>query len=253
MLRLAFFLLTALLTCAVAYARVPFGKDVLSSPDEYFSTREQGVDSMAFLPPPPAYDSLLFAQDKAAYEYGLSLRHTERGAQALKDCDVHHLPETFSEAFGGPITEQDMPELFLLMKRAARELSSLSTRTAKKGYRRLRPYVLYNAATCQPEGEEQRRNSGSYPSGHSSMGWGLALILSEINPGRKEVLLKRGYEYGQSRVICGYHWQSDVDAGRLAGAAGVANLHANDDFSRQLHKAKEEFARLAEAGKVRTQ
>ncbi len=239
--------------CGTAYARVPFGKDALTAPDKYYSSLEEGVDSLAFLPPPPAFDSQQFVLDRLQYEHGLSLRDTERGAMAVRDCDTRQMPETFSEAFGMAITEQDMPETYLLIQRARRELSNMSTRTAKKAYKRLRPYVLYNAPTCNPAKEQDSRASGSYPSGHSAMGWGLALILSEINPGRKEIILKRGYEFGQSRVICGYHWQSDVDAGRLAGAAGVANLHANAAFQQQLHKAKEEFSRLVACGRARTE
>ena len=43
-------------------------------------------------------------------------------------------------------------------------------------------------------------------------------------------ILQRGIAFGQSRVICGAHWQSDVDAGRLVGSAAVAKLHANADI-----------------------
>ena len=56
---------------------------------------------------------------------------------------------------------------------------------------------------------------------------------------------------GQSRVICGYHFQSDVDAGRLVASAVVARLHANDAFMIQLGKAKKEFAELSKKGKIK--
>ena len=56
---------------------------------------------------------------------------------------------------------------------------------------------------------------------------------------------------GQSRVICGYHFQSDVDAGRLVGSAVVARLHANNEFMAQLNKAKQEFASLLKSGKIK--
>ncbi|EGN0484120.1 phosphatase PAP2 family protein, partial [Escherichia coli] len=84
--------------------------------------------------------------------------------------------------------------------------------------------------------------NGSYPSGHTSIGWATALVLSEINPARQDTILKRGYELGDSRVICGYHWQSDVDAARIVGSAIVATLHSNPVFQAQLQKAKDEFA-----------
>lgn len=84
-------------------------------------------------------------------------------------------------------------------------------------------------------------NTGSYPSGHASFGWAAALVLAEINPDRETEILRRGYDFGQSRVVCGAHWQSDVDSGRLMGAAVVAALHNNKEFLHVLEKAKYEF------------
>ena len=66
--------------------------------------------------------------------------------------------------------------------------------------------------------------------------------MSDINPTAADQLLARGYEYGQSRVIAGYHWQSDVDAGRLAASVLFAKLQSNNRFREQLAKAKQEFA-----------
>ena len=66
------------------------------------------------------------------------------------------------------------------------------------------------------------------------------MILCEIVPDRTDVILARGYAFGQSRVICNVHWQSDVDAGRIMGAAAVARLHADEDFLADLEKAKTE-------------
>ncbi len=70
-------------------------------------------------------------------------------------------------------------------------------------------------------------------------------MLSEVNPDHAEAILKAGYEYGQSRVIAGYHFQSDVDAARLAAAAAVARLHNDKTFQKDLAKAKKEYARLS--------
>ena len=253
MKKLSFLLLCfMLLTGAEVSARVSYGEDVASQPDAYFSSNADAVDSLLILPPPPAYDSVLMQKDLAIYNYGMSLRGSDRAKQAASDADDKHLPALFSEAYGGNISQEQMPELYILLQRSQAELSKLSTRTAKDTYKRLRPYVLFKSETCYPEGEDALRATSSYPSGHSARGYGIALILSEINQGRKEIILRRGYEYGQSCVICGYNWQSDVDAGRIAAAAGVANLHANQEFQKQLAKAKAEFTRLAQQGLVKT-
>ena len=101
----------------------------------------------------------------------------------------------------------------------------------------------FNEPTPVPEDEEKLRTNSSYPSGHTTKGWAFALVLSEINPDRQDEILKRGFEYGESRVIVGFHYQSDVDAARVITSALVSRLHANDEFMIQLTKAKEEFLR----------
>lgn len=98
-------------------------------------------------------------------------------------------------------------------------------------------------ATCNTKEQDTLSKNGSYPSGHTSIGWATALVLAEINPQRQNEILKRGFELGESRVICGYHWQSDVDAARIVGSAVVATLHTNPAFQQQLQKAKDEFAK----------
>lgn len=106
--------------------------------------------------------------------------------------------------------------------------------------------------TCNPEQQEELSTNGSYPSGHTAIGWATALVLAEINPDRQNEILKRGFEMGQSRVICGYHFQSDVDAARIVASAVVACLHANDAFVKQLNKAKDEFSKLQKAGLIQS-
>ena len=71
----------------------------------------------------------------------------------------------------------------------------------------------------------------------------MALLLCEINPAAQDEILKLGYEWGQSRVRSGYHWQSDVDASRLVAAAGYARLHTNAEFLADIAAARAEYAR----------
>ena len=69
--------------------------------------------------------------------------------------------------------------------------------------------------------------SGSYPSGHGAGGWAWALVMAELVPSRADAILQRGRDYGDSRVICGYHFPSDIEAGRVIAAAVIARLHAD--------------------------
>jgi acid phosphatase (class A) len=47
--------------------------------------------------------------------------------------------------------------------------------------------------------------------------------------------------YGDSRLIVGAHWQSDVNAARLAAAAAYAKLHTSERFLEQMRLARQEF------------
>ncbi|MEZ2346018.1 phosphatase PAP2 family protein [Terriglobus sp. RCC_193] len=140
---------------------------------------------------------------------------------------------------GMAINEKTTPHLYRLMERVLTD-AGLSTYGVKNTYNRTRPFVVHDEGTCFPEQEPLLRNDGSYPSGHTAVGWAWALVLAEINPDRENILLKRGIEFGQSRVICDAHWQSDVDAGRIMGAATVARLHANPEFRADVRAAIKE-------------
>ena len=88
------------------------------------------------------------------------------------------------------------------------------------------------------------RGEGSYPSGHTMRGWSAAMLLAEINPAAANALYARGWMYGESRVIAGAHWQSDVDASRVAASIGVTALHTSPEFLAQMARAQEECRRL---------
>lgn len=219
-------------------------KDTTTNPNLYYLTEGEAIDSLAILPPPPEVGSLAFLNDQAMYEKGVLMRNTPRGKQAAEDANLagDGVVIAFSDAFGMKISKTDTPEIYKLMTNMIEDAGDLATRTAKEHYNRIRPFSYYHTNTCNTKEQDKLSTNGSYPSGHTSIGWATALVLAEINPEARDAILKRGYELGQSRVICGYHWQSDVDAARLVGSAIVPVLHNNERFLEQLQKAKDEFA-----------
>ncbi|PKN77476.1 MAG: acid phosphatase [Deltaproteobacteria bacterium HGW-Deltaproteobacteria-10] len=206
-------------------------------------------NSLALLPPPPPVSSVAFIADKEAFSETRTLINTQRWAQSIKDANLHfpEAPQAFSCALDAPITQEAMPNLYMLMRRTMTDAGS-ATLAAKKHYMRVRPFVASKEKCCTPDWEAELVKDGSYPSDHTAIGWTWALILSEIAPERAEAILSRGYAYGQSRVICGVHWQSDVTAGRVLGAAVVAVLHSDPVFLAQLEAAKEELAGVRAKG-----
>ncbi len=179
------------------------------------------------------------------YEQGRLLRNTERGKLAAEDANLSAggVANAFSSAFGSPITEKDAPQLHKLLTNMIEDAGDRRPAARKRNtcaFARLRS--MASPPAIPPNRTSWRKTALTRPGIPLSAGPPPS-VLAEINPQRQNEILKRGYELGESRVICGYHWQSDVDAARIVGSAVVATLHTNPAFQQQLQKAKDEFAK----------
>lgn len=211
----------------------------------YF-TKAQLPNMANILPAPPEFESARFVADQSQYLWGKLQRLDEaRCAQAQRDAvySMATIIEEFGGIFGLEITKEGTPEIYSILQDVCASCDSIYS-DAKAYFNRMRPYTYYNEGTIVPEKEEKHRYEGSYPSGHTVLGWTSALLLADINtsPKAMEGLLARGYEFGQSRVIAGYHWQSDVDAGRMAGSVLYQMIRNHERFIGQLARARAEFA-----------
>jgi acid phosphatase (class A) len=200
-------------------------------------------DSLSLLPPSPTWGTPRQLMDEALNAEALALEGTARFHLATKDADLDFpaAADNFSCALGVEISADKTPVLYDLMRRTMTDAGH-STKLAKDKYQRKRPFQINGKKTCTPDDEAFLRDNGSYPSGHATIGWTWALILAQISPGKSNAVLERGRSFGDSRVICNVHWQSDVVEGRLLGAAVVAKLHSVAEFKADLETVKTEVA-----------
>ena len=207
-------------------------------PDEY-------ADAGYFMPAPPDSMSLAFADDLLQWQWGKSIRPTARGQRASSESSLKHadLCAWMAEILQlDAISDEATPALSRLIFKAT-NTSIRSTSSAKERFGRTRPFALMNERPWAP-GDSVLNPYVSYPSGHTATGWGLALVMAEMWPALQDTILRRGFEYGENRIIVGAHWQSDVMAGYLCGAAAVARAHTNPALETDIRAAREEYARL---------
>ena len=210
--------------------------------DEPYLYAEDLPDPTKYLPDPPVEGSALYDYDLTVYNNSKSIRNTSRGAQAIDDADssLDNLINMFSPYFGKTISASNTPEIYKLLSNMY-PIATEAIYDSKAHYNRKRPYVVFDEETGYPPDEDELRNTGAYPSGHTFLGWIIGLTLSEINPSQLSSIMNRAYQFGQSRVILGYHWQSDVTVGYLVAGAVFARLHSNTDFIDQMERAIKEF------------
>jgi acid phosphatase (class A) len=212
---------------------------------EGYLLKEEIPNSLKLVPPPPEEGSAAFQLDQEIAAKYVSLEDEDRKDQAAKDAVLSfpEAAEAFNIAIDIKISEKTTPHLYMILRRTLAD-AGLSTYSAKNHYQRARPFMVNNTLVCTPKDEALLRKDGSYPSGHTAIGWAWALILAEVFPEQADAILERGKEFGISRNVCNAHWHSDVVYGRMMGAAAVAMLHSNADFMIDLKAAKEEVKRL---------
>jgi acid phosphatase (class A) len=208
-----------------------------------YLTKEIVPDSLALLPPPPDTGSPALALDDEVHKSAAALRDTPRYRLAALDAQLvfPRAADAFACSVGAPIDEQHTPRLYRLMQRTLLD-AAMSTAGAKNKYMRTRPFVAHNEPSCVPQDEARLRTNGSYPSGHATIGWIWALVLAEVDPLHANVILARGRSYGESRLVCNVHWQSDIIEGRFLGAAVVSQEQGVAEFRADVEAARRELA-----------
>ena len=208
---------------------------------EGYLAAEERPDSLKLLDPPPTPGSAAFALDQEVAKASFPGQGSARWELAARDADLYFpaAAAAFSCSLGIQISEEETPRLYTLLRRTLTD-AGLATYKAKEHFKRRRPFLMNGQPICTPDEQEDLTTDWSYPSGHTSVGWAWALILSEIAPNQQDQILQRGREFGKSRNVCNVHWYSDVQAGLLMGAATVAQLQANPVFRADLRAAAAE-------------
>lgn len=199
-------------------------------------------NSLALAPAPPAAGSLEMSVDEAYSRKALELHDSPAWALAASDADLTfpHASNTFACALGAAITETETPHLYMLLRRTMADAGG-STRSAKRQYKRARPFLVNNAPICRPADRDYLQNDGSYPSGHAAIGAAWSLILAQLAPAQGDAIVARGQAFAASRIVCNVHWQSDTMQGRYMGAYTVARLQSNPTFQFDLNAARKEL------------
>jgi acid phosphatase (class A) len=205
-------------------------------------------DAAPLLGPPPPPGSGTAEGDVATFKATRALQGTPRWALATRDAvfGAAALLQDFSCALGVQLTQANAPTLYHMLSRVVVDADTVEAR-AKKTFKRPRPFVDHEGPICVAK-EPWLARSFSYPSGHSTFAWTSALLLSEAVPDRATEILARARTYGESRVVCGVHYESDVQAGRIAASAAFSALQAEPEFQRDLHQVRTELANLRSAG-----
>ncbi len=151
----------------------------------------------------------------------------------------------------GPIYSEalrngQLPKTSALFSRVTKNLDKGDAAKNRFGY--LRPYVRLGFVGDGGHVYESQNGSygglatsGSYPSGHTYGGYEAGTILATLLPELAPSILARTSEYGDNRVVLGFHYPLDVMGGRISAQAAVAHRWADPEFADLLKQAHTEI------------
>lgn len=213
-----------------------------------FLTAETMPDAAATIPPAPKEGEPRNDLDWKIFRDLRALEGSDRWK--LAQSDNSYLPKDLIKDFacsvGADITAENAPTLASIFSRTTIDAGAAAEK-AKQLYKRTRPY-MHNPGNICIERSDALGRSFDYPSGHASLGWTAGLVMAQLTPGRASEVLARGRAYGESRLVCGVHNMSAVEAGRTNAAGVFAALQASPEFQGAMAKARAEVDTVRKSG-----
>jgi acid phosphatase (class A) len=261
-----------LLLCAAQLSRADVAQSCpadMLSPQPYFQAAT--LDLIGLVAPPPAAGSAAARRDlQAVIAAQRAARRQGSTAHAVDDSQPNCL--RFADVLGSNFSAARAPLAVYFLTRAALAGASVSG-PGKSYWWRPRPYLLSSRvqrladvapdalegrgpfddfrSACHP-GETPRaprriadldplRSRTSFPSGHAAFGATCAILLAAMVPEQRAALFARGRDFGQSRVVVGAHFPTDVEAGRILATVAVAQMQQGAAFRQDFERARLEL------------
>jgi acid phosphatase (class A) len=194
------------------------------------------LDPALVLPPPPAAGSAQAQAELAELHAIEAVRSAADEADARSDGDTKNAT-IFVQVLGPRFDLTQLPATNALLTIVRATEKDVADR-GKDAFKRPRPYVI------DPTLESCKRNDdplSSYPSGHTTMAFSMGEVLARLVPEKAAPILARAARYGQSRIVCGQHFRSDVSAGQMLGTLLAERLMAKPEFRSAFTAAHREL------------
>ncbi|KAB7895188.1 phosphatase PAP2 family protein [Rouxiella sp. S1S-2] len=192
------------------------------------------VDLSQYLPAPPADDS---DQTKAEIAELLTIqakRTPEQEKAAIADAQENVW--RFADVMGPGFDAAKLPKLAAFFDRVVATEDVVDDH-AKKYFHRSRPYMVSD----ELHPLLKKSTSGSWPSGHSTIGYLMATVLGDMVPEKRNALFTRAADYAENRLVAGFHYRSDTVMSRTGAALMAQKMFEQPEFTREYDAAKAEL------------
>ena len=195
------------------------------------------VDFPGLLPPPPTETSAEGKRDLQAIvdlQKGMS---PDRLAAIRHDLD-QRVYTVAGSVLGPRFTKENFPLAGEFFAKVVRD-AGVGVGPIKQKYKKLRPFQ-YSKDVHTPDDIAKAAGGPTYPSGHSTTGALVPLVLGMMVPEKRDALYERGAEYTANRVTSGAAYPSDAEGGHITAALAVNQMLKNPAFRADFDQVKAE-------------
>jgi acid phosphatase (class A) len=206
--------------------------------DPGFLPQSSLYDPAALLPPPPAAGSPQAETELAEVKHYQATATPAQLALAKSDNDNEN--GTIYAGVLGP--GWDLTKLPATAKMLGDVTGSEGgfTNAPKAAFHRDRPWVVDpSIQTCAMHRPSQ--DHASYPSGHATRGYGMGIVLAHLMPNHAQAIMARTALFAENRLVCGFHFRSDIVAGQEYGTLMAFGLMQNPKFQSEMSAAQTEL------------
>jgi acid phosphatase (class A) len=193
------------------------------------------INLLTLLPPPPANGSEQM-QKELAEVLTIQVTRTPAMEERAKADAVEDIWR-FSDVINNPnFTKEKLPKLSAFFDRIVATEGAI-TDPAKEAWKRPRPHLYSDLV----KPVVKLSSSGAYPSGHTTVGTLMGIVLAEMVPEKRPEIMTRAWEYGYNRLVAGIHFMSDIEAGRISGTVIAQTIRSHPDYQAEFEAARTEL------------
>ncbi|MCB8875205.1 acid phosphatase [Acidisoma silvae] len=197
----------------------------------YIQPSQVNLDQL--LAPPPLLGSAQESTDLATVMQAQSDRTAEQAVNA--EADHERSVFRFADVLGPQFAPANLPFATGFFTRVFADEKAIVTQT-KAHFDRPRPFMVDSNLSPMVE----PRKTPSYPSGHTTWAYVMAIILANMVPEKAGPLFDRAAAYGYNRVVAGAHFPTDIEAGRISGTVIDSVFFHNQTFLADFYQARAE-------------
>ena len=197
------------------------------------------IDIASLLPSPPTENSAAGQLDLQIVK-SLQQNMTADRAKAIRDDLPQDVYNIASPVLGPNFTKDKFPLTGAFIDKVVKD-AGFGVGPVKQKYMKPRPFK-YSAelATAFPD-IAKATGGATYPSGHSTTAFEVALVLGTMLPSKRDALYERAYSYSLHRVTSGAAYPSDAEGGHITATLAVYEMMKKPEFRADYEAVKAEL------------